>query len=1216
MKGEEPGDTSEKWNLIPLTPEYLEAEHSGYADAIITALDNPTIHNIALSGNFGVGKSSILQRVSVLKKDKVVELSLSTLAPIEASMLDESVPVQATTPTNRIQQEIVKQLLYREEPDKAPGSRFRRIERFKWKRELALAFLLGLVVTLVFMVAGWATTIATVLTPLWNPELWIYPILLALVTGGAFLVGQMLHGRLQIRQLSAGPAAVTLDEKSVSYFDQYLDEIVYFFETSDQDIVIFEDIDRFNDSHIFETLRSLNTLLNASPQINRSIRFVYAIKDSIFDRIGLELEGRKTDATAPVIADPAQAEILRANRTKFFDLVIPVVPFITHRSARNLTAQILRDIEHDVSNDLIDLAGRFVPDMRLLKNVRNEFIVFRSRIFSGDGEKLRLTETDLFAMMLYKSTHLSDFEAIRLGQSRLDVLYARSRELVTANIRRLEQEIRAAELNHTRTAGARVRAQRLGDALLAHISATARTVGFSQNNEHYAFNGTSKSVDDLTSVAFWKQVAEAPDSVTITWRNHNYSGQAMSFTRASLQKALDDRLSADEWTEADRKTHEAALTEKREQLKLLHGADMGTLMRHPEFLVEHDEVEQPLESVAETLLSRGLAFSLIRAGYINRNFTLYTSTFHGDRVSPAATNFIIHHVERDLMDEQFALSEDDVDAVIRERGAQSLGEPALFNIAILDRVLKTNAGQADIMITSLARFDEDARRFLQAYLASGMQRALFARRLAMRSRRVLSYLGNEAELDEETRIELLGEALRGLVDGRKYELDEASAAFLRNHHAAFGVLKERLTLAAANRVAQVFQTAAAKVADLSPLGKAVQKAFVARDLYELSGTNLEVALGADVSLALDSMRDADNNVYNYVLSDLGSYLAAVGAEATTNDDENGFAQTVEDVLESDGDYLEEIVSKASNASRIPDIAKVPEGSWPMLARHTRFPSTFGNVATYIEKVGSLDSDLAEVLARDSKITTGDSREQPERVRLALVILEARTVLSSKLRAELVKSLGVTSYIDVDSITPEHGDLFLHLLRLGIIEDGAATFARVENTNWNTRQNVLKASSGAANLITPIFVGNDLAALLLSSDVDWSVKDVIITRAVEFAPTADRAGLAELANLAITNGKVVGVDVIERMAATGVDWRGVAPLLTSHLLNLSDERLFDILRSLGGSYKQLTYVGWDKPSVQNTPAVLALLDDLERRGIVNTFSRTDDPIKVNKKHKVK
>ncbi len=154
---------SDDWNLVALTPTFIESEHAQYARAIVLALENPLIRNIALSGNYGVGKSSILQEVSRLKAGEVVELSLSTLAPIKQTDLDNSVPRQATTPTNRIQQEIVKQLLYREEPENAVGSRFRRIERFNAGRETILVVLAGFVVALVFLLAGVGATIAGVL---------------------------------------------------------------------------------------------------------------------------------------------------------------------------------------------------------------------------------------------------------------------------------------------------------------------------------------------------------------------------------------------------------------------------------------------------------------------------------------------------------------------------------------------------------------------------------------------------------------------------------------------------------------------------------------------------------------------------------------------------------------------------------------------------------------------------------------------------------------------------------------------------------------------------------------------------------------------------------------------------------------------------------------------------------------------------------------------
>jgi hypothetical protein len=312
-----------------------------------------------------------------------------------------------------------------------------------------------------------------------------------------------------------------------------------------------------------------------SPQIKKPIRFIYAIKDSIFDRIGLEADGRKCDAEVLAADDPAQAEAVRSNRTKFFDLVIPVVPFITHRSARNLAVQLLDQIEHDVSPNLLDLAAQYVPDMRLLKNVRNEFIVFRDRIFSGDGQQLKLSESDLFAMMLYKSTHLTDFESIRLGKSKLDILYKVSRELVTDNIMRIEGERRALRQRIARIDGADSRCTKLGERLLAHVERTAQAVRYRTQDGTYSLAGAVKSLDDFMGARFWADFVSADGDSALQWRsNYNY-GHTMSFTRDSLVAALDDPLDAESWNRADREALTEQVNEKSEDIRFLRSADLG-----------------------------------------------------------------------------------------------------------------------------------------------------------------------------------------------------------------------------------------------------------------------------------------------------------------------------------------------------------------------------------------------------------------------------------------------------------------------------------------------------------------------------------------------------------------------------------------------------------------------------------------------------------------
>ncbi len=77
--------------------------------------------------------------------------------------------------------------------------------------------------------------------------------------------------------------------------------------------------------------------------------------------------------------------------------------------------------------DLVDLVGRHIVDMRLLTNVRNEYVVFAARLITAKQGVPQLRADAVFAMMVYKNIHLGDFEQIALGRSDLDMLYFLSR---------------------------------------------------------------------------------------------------------------------------------------------------------------------------------------------------------------------------------------------------------------------------------------------------------------------------------------------------------------------------------------------------------------------------------------------------------------------------------------------------------------------------------------------------------------------------------------------------------------------------------------------------------------------------------------------------------------------------------------------------------------------------------------------------------------------
>ena len=442
-----PGSAS----LESLAPRYDEAQHGTYLKHLEEALKDSRNRNIALTGRYGTGKSSVLDEFE-RRQEGVVRLAISTLGPDS----------EGADLTNRIQKELVKQLLYRASSRQLRHSRFNRITPLSTKRAALESVVAVAVLGLLLALLGWLPPVAGTgadQAPAVRVASWAaFGGLVAAVVTALRLV---IYDRFVVSDVSAAGASVTLTERTSTYFDEYLDEIVYFFDEVSPDIVILEDLDRFDDPHIFEALRELNTLLNNTSKRRKKsepLRFVYAIKDSLFEELG-------TDTKKP--DDAAAAETVRANRTKFFDMVVPLVPFISHRNARELLTKLLDEAGiTGIDRRLVELVSQHATDMRLLWNMRNEYLVFAERLLASDKQAPGLTPSNLFALVAYKNFHLEDFEQISRRNSDLDLLYDCRRDLVRKAIAECEKRKRELADGRSRAHSMARVAERLGERLL------------------------------------------------------------------------------------------------------------------------------------------------------------------------------------------------------------------------------------------------------------------------------------------------------------------------------------------------------------------------------------------------------------------------------------------------------------------------------------------------------------------------------------------------------------------------------------------------------------------------------------------------------------------------------------------------------------------------------------------------------------------------------
>jgi len=1204
----QPSRQGDLLGLSVLTPAYSQADHEIYVREIQHALDGNDVRNIALSGNYGVGKSSILRQVVAQNAGNIVEISLSALSP--------AVPQSGTTgdafsTTNQIQQEIVKQLLYREKPSKTPGSRFRRIQRFQRSREAMGALVAGFVISLGFLLVDWSQKIGSGLGIMsWGPLLHLA--IFATAAALTYLVRSLAYGRLSIKQLSAGPATVTLDEQSRSYFDQYLDEIFYFFETSGLNVVVFEDIDRFDDHRIFETLRALNTLLNA-PSGGRPIRFIYAMKDSIFERLGEITTDEKSAPKDPESAR-SHSESQRANRTKFFDLVIPVVPFITHHNAKNVVSGLMSGHDFSVSSDLIDLVSRHIPDMRFLKNARNEFLVFRNRIRSGAGSELRITDTELFAMMLYKGTHLADFENIRLGDSALDKLYRTARELVSDGMRAIGEESAAATKQISAIDSISRRSEALGQALRSHAKRVARAASLPEDDIRFVAHDGFVPADDIEKPAFWQSFFDQPDGPDI--EAYIYIGRShqntLKFSRSDLDASIGP-FTVDDWKDSDRQAISAQLARLASAARFLRGADVQDLIKRQDIAPYLATGGLTVASFVRDVLPSVLAYELVRDGHINRNFALCTAIFHGTRVTSAATNFLMHHVQRGKPDIYFQLSADDIESVIREAGKSLLSDPALYNICVLDHLLgdQSNLENARRMIGALVSMGELEANFLAAYLSNGTQQIALARELSPLYRDVFSYLVSSSQIDDALRAELVGAALTSLNDGIDYKTDAAVRQYLSTAYSSIPSLTGGSVGAnEARRIAWLFSKAQARVEFLDTLSVELIEAFTARSLYLINHQNLVTANGGGADISLDALEAANPSVFKYVLENLPIYLMQLQLGEYSVTSAASFPRMLLAAGNWDEKVVRHLVRSASPNCIVDDLKLAPASCFPVLAGELRCPATLVNVLTYLDHYEAVDQSLAHLLTHFGSIFVPPESEWEDTSRAALAILRAKDVLPPELRAEIVSKMDVR--LSVADVPIENGVLISLLVRDEVVEDDESLYERLSEADWPTRECFIAQSVRFSEYMSAELLNQDLYNLVRSGLVPQEVKIAIVTRAEEFAETSSVEGLNALGHFAAANSAVLPLNVVLRLADVLRPPETFVKLMEPHLSVMTSAQMVEALGRLGKPYSDLSAAGAKKPLVANTPPVVALLGRLYQLKIVSSWTEVRDGFRVHKK----
>ncbi|ALM53766.1 hypothetical protein [Halomonas huangheensis] len=659
-----------------------EADKSGvYSEAMLFAMNNAKVFNIALTGPYGSGKSSIIQSFLKKYRRRALHISLAAFVP-EIDSEGEKVSRQ------EIERSILQQMLYGADANKLPLSRFKRIQSpGVWSIFKSLYIMLGILALWhVFhqredLISG-SFFVPLALRNWLNLGTFMLAATFLWVVLHHFYVasfGLSLKG-ISLKDVEIKPA----HDDQASILNRHLDEIIYFFQATDYDLVVIEDIDRFENAEIFVTLREINSLVNENAGVKRTIRFLYALRDDMF---------------------------VNTDRTKFFEFIIPVIPIINTSNSIDMVLEQGRRLELDecLNRQFLREVSRYLNDLRLIQNIFNEYAIYMANL-KTDGENL-LDANKLLAILIYKNVYPRDFEQLHRGAGTLAEILNLQDELIVhgeathrTEIAELEKRLELAE--NQAHSGLRELQKIYAMALIEKLP--TNTVSVSLNRQTWI------ALPQLVSHNTFEQLIDAS---RLFYRNaqNQYHPVDVSQLQSEVhpQKSYKQRKEEVESKEDDNK-HKVLrqIRDLKSKIAALRTTRLNDLLRS-----NTDRVQSLFEDFGE---NGELASFLILEGYLDDTYYQYTSLFHSGRLSPNDNKFLIKIRAFSTPESGFPI--DNPKEVIAAMRDEDFRQNYVLNVKLVDTLLSDRSRyleQTQKLFEFLSAKFESCEGFFDAYYDTG-----------------------------------------------------------------------------------------------------------------------------------------------------------------------------------------------------------------------------------------------------------------------------------------------------------------------------------------------------------------------------------------------------------------------------------------------------------------------------------------------------------------
>ncbi|MCD8434799.1 hypothetical protein LNJ03_05775 [Tenacibaculum dicentrarchi] len=698
-----------------LSPINNGDEKNHYSNALKWAIDNrkeKDIKNIALTGTYGSGKSTIIKTFKNNYKGndlKFLNISLASFKDEKPNTNDKNTddkdkPIEKNKGEllNRIETSILQQIFYHEEDKKIPDSRFKQIKNYSngklfFIASYILLFLIALVnyfkpylIQSIFKDYPLSTTTCNILH---------YANIIFIFSGFFFLIYKSIRifSAITINKLKFQNAEIGLGESvNKSILNHHLDEIIYFFTVTTYNVVIIEDLDRFQETEIFTKLREINLLLNESKKTkNKNIVFIYAVRDDMFSD---------------------------NERIKFFDFIIPVIPRINSSNSSAVIRTKNENCNYGLTNTFIEDISFFIDDMRLLHNITNEFYLYKLK-----QEETPLIPDKLFAIITYKNIYPNDFVLLSKNEGELYRIINTKLTYSNKEIDNLEEQI--AILKSKIENLSLVNIKNINELRQLYILRVLETLKYFNS---FIFNDKTISINQLLEDENFEYLKndklKYKKSIYDSYYGR-YNNEVLEI-KTSFEK-LQEKVNSQKKYEEREKDIIDIKSNKSNALRL----EIQQLEKQ-KIIFRNLKISELLQSnrnidlnISENFNSLFLTI-LLRNGYIAEDYFDYISLFHQGSITKNDHKFIINVRNEQKLDFDYKLTK--INEIIPKINPIDFNSEFILNYDLLDFILKNtiaNEKQLDFIFTKLKDESSTSIQFINGFIERTENLSLFIKTL-------------------------------------------------------------------------------------------------------------------------------------------------------------------------------------------------------------------------------------------------------------------------------------------------------------------------------------------------------------------------------------------------------------------------------------------------------------------------------------------------------